>query len=578
MVRVAIYARYSSAMQSDASIEDQIRVCTQRAEQQGWQVVKPYSDHAISGASMIRSGLQVMMQDGAAGKFDIVLTEGLDRLSRDQENIAGIYKRLNFAGVKIFTLADGEITDLHIGLKGTMNALFLKDLAAKTHRGIRGRVEKGKSGGGLSYGYDVVKKFDASGEPVRGERTINQEQAIIINRIFEEYAAGKSPKKIAWALNKENAPNPSGKGWSASTINGTRKRGSGIINNPLYIGQLIWNRESYFKNPDTGKRVARLNPKEEWVISDVPELRIVTQELWDKVRAKQVALSLKSTPHEKRRPKHLFSYLIKCGCCGGGFSKISALRYGCTTARNKGTCDNRITMAQDKLENTILSALQTHLMQPELVAEFCAEYTRHSNQIRKQGNTDITQAKSKLEKLSTEKNKLIEAIKQGIPACEVKDALANISEQRENLEALLCTTKQSPILLHPNMALRYHEQVTNLRDSLNQKNKRHEAAELIRKLVDKIVLLPDENNKKLKLNLHGDLAGILSVATGQQQGKALTLAMQNALPFNEFAGLNKKQGMNTAGAGRGSFALLDTKIPILSLLNTSVITSTFVTL
>jgi hypothetical protein len=58
--------------------------------------------------------------------------------------VATLFKHLRFAGVQIVTLAEGEISELHVGLKGTMNALFLKDLAAKTHRGLRGRVEKGK--------------------------------------------------------------------------------------------------------------------------------------------------------------------------------------------------------------------------------------------------------------------------------------------------------------------------------------------------------------------------------------------------------------------------------------------------
>ena len=139
MSRVAIYARYSSDSQRDASIEDQIRVCRQRAEREGWSIVNCYTDHAISGASLMRPGVQMLIQDGLGGKFDVALAEDLDRLSRDQEDIAGIYKRMEFASVKIYTLSDGLITDLHIGLKGTMNARYLKDLAAKTHRGLRGR-------------------------------------------------------------------------------------------------------------------------------------------------------------------------------------------------------------------------------------------------------------------------------------------------------------------------------------------------------------------------------------------------------------------------------------------------------
>jgi DNA invertase Pin-like site-specific DNA recombinase len=75
------------------------------------------------------------MRDARNRRFDIVLAESLDRFSRDQEDTARLFKRLTFAGVNIFTLAEGDITHLHIGFKGTMNALFLKDLAEKTHRG-----------------------------------------------------------------------------------------------------------------------------------------------------------------------------------------------------------------------------------------------------------------------------------------------------------------------------------------------------------------------------------------------------------------------------------------------------------
>src|SRR3546814_13687499 len=99
--------------------------------------------------------------------FAFVLTESLDRVSRDQEDIAGVYKRLRFAGVKMVTLSEGEIAELQIGFKGTMGALYLKDLADKTRSGLRGRVEAGKSGGGNSYGYDVVTNLPDTGEPVR---------------------------------------------------------------------------------------------------------------------------------------------------------------------------------------------------------------------------------------------------------------------------------------------------------------------------------------------------------------------------------------------------------------------------
>ena len=233
-MRVAIYARYSSDNQREASIADQFRMCRLRAEKEGWTVVEEYSDHAISGSSLLRPGIQALISDATRGRFDLILAEALDRISRDQEDIAGVYKRMTYADVKMFTLSEGEISQLHVGLKGTMNALFLKDLADKTRRGQRGRVEAG----GNAYGYDVVKKLDGNGEPIRGDRTVNPVQAEVIRRIFRDYAAGKSAKRIAVELNQDGIEAPSGGDWGFSTINGTRKRGSGILNNAMYIGKL----------------------------------------------------------------------------------------------------------------------------------------------------------------------------------------------------------------------------------------------------------------------------------------------------------------------------------------------------
>src|SRR3546814_15149751 len=110
-----------------------------------------------------------------------------------------------------------------------MNALFLKDLADKTRRGLRGRVEKGKSGGGLCFGYDVANRVDGNGELIRGERTINEGEAVIVRRIFREFADGKSPRAIARDLNAEGMPGPRGDIWMDTTIRGHVNRGTGII-------------------------------------------------------------------------------------------------------------------------------------------------------------------------------------------------------------------------------------------------------------------------------------------------------------------------------------------------------------
>jgi site-specific DNA recombinase len=289
-MRVVVCARYSSESQREASLDDQLRVCKARVAAEGWELVQVFQDRAISGATTLRPGYQGLLAAAREGGFDIVLAEALDRLSRDQEDVAALFKRLRFAGIRIVTLAEGEITELHVGLKGTMNALFLRDLAAKTHRGLRGRVELGRSGGGNAYGYRVVLSLAANGERVTGERTIDKGEAATVRRIFSDYAAGLSPRRIALALNAEGVVGPRGGAWSASTINGNRARGTGILNNELYVGRLVWNRLAYIKDPETGRRRSRRRIDDEQVVTGVPALRIIDQTLWEKVRARQAAL------------------------------------------------------------------------------------------------------------------------------------------------------------------------------------------------------------------------------------------------------------------------------------------------
>jgi site-specific DNA recombinase len=79
------------------------------------------------------------------------------------------------------------------------------------------------------------------------------------------------------------------------------------------------------------------------IANDVPALRIIDQALWDEVKARQQDLKVKQAKDkagfwDRRRPRYLFSGMMKCGECGGGFVKISEHYFGCATARNKGTC------------------------------------------------------------------------------------------------------------------------------------------------------------------------------------------------------------------------------------------------
>jgi DNA invertase Pin-like site-specific DNA recombinase len=111
-LRCVLYARFSSENQREASLEDQLRVCRVRAEREGWQVVASFTDAAISGSTALRPGYQALLALLRAGGADVVLSESLDRFSRDQEHVAGFDKQAAFAGVRVVTLAEGEISEL----------------------------------------------------------------------------------------------------------------------------------------------------------------------------------------------------------------------------------------------------------------------------------------------------------------------------------------------------------------------------------------------------------------------------------------------------------------------------------
>ena len=528
--RAAIYARYSSDLQSAESIPDQVRLCRRLCDDHGWTVVEVFGDEAISGATHLRPEFQRMQQMAMQGRFDILVAEGLDRLSRDQEHIAGLHKRMTYLGVKLFTKAEGEISEMHVGLVGTMSALFLRQLAQKTHRGLEGRVKAGKSAGGLSFGYRKDRQLLTDGTFTTGDRHIDEAEAAVIRRIYQDYDRGKSARTIAIELNREGVPAPrsgNGKGpgtWSFSTISGNWKRGTGILNNQLYVGKLVWNQQRFVKDPETGKRQARPNPPEAWITEDVPHLRIIDDAQWHRVKVRQGAIREDilaareddaSSPKAEigRRARYLFSGTLECGCCGSNYIMISDSRYGCAAARNSGNCTNRKTIKRDDVETRVLTGLKDKLLHPDLIAEFIAEFQRESQKERLESLASRTDGERRLAKVMREIDSIVTAITEGMNHPSMKAKMDGLEAERAALAAKLeALPAVEPVPIHPGLANIYASKVANLAEALNDEGTKAEAADLLRGLVDKIILRPDPDAPNGHLiELYGELAAILSL-------------------------------------------------------------------
>ncbi|CAA7621083.1 recombinase family protein [Magnetospirillum sp. UT-4] len=523
-MRFAIYARYSDDNQSEHSIDDQVRLCRAKIAEMGGEVAEVYPEYAISGGALItRPTCMRLLEDAKSGRFDAVMAEALDRVSRNQADTATIYQRLEFLGVKLFTSEEGEINELHIGLKGTMNALFLKQLAAKVKRGQIGRAEAGLAQAGLAYGYRLKREFDARGEVIKGLREIHPEQGPVVFEIFDRFARGESPRAIAADLNRRGIPAPSGGEWFASTINGNRQRQTGFLYNELYTGRMVFNRSSKFKDPETGKYQIRMNPPDKWVVKEMPELRIIPDALWERVqRLKQ---QNKHYPtHRLRRPKHILSGLVRCGCCGASYTVNNRDRMACTRRKEAGAeaCSNGHTIRIADLEQRVLDGITAKLLAPEVLAEYLKTYHEERKRLQVESGRRQADLKKRLPALEKEIANLADAIAEHGYSKVLGDRLAKLERERDDVTAKLATIEEEDnvVLLHPRAVDAYKKAVGELSRLMEGDDQaRREAMAVLRPMIQSIDVLPGERRGETKIMMNGILARFLAFGTEPDRQK-----------------------------------------------------------
>ncbi len=510
MISAAIYARFSSDLQNDRSTADQIALCCDYAARSGYSIARVYQDAAISGASMHgRLELHRLIADAERGVFKALLVESMSRLGRDQEDRAFIRKRLKFFDVEIATPAEGTVSPIVDGVRAVLDSEMLEDLKRHTRRGMRARVTAGCSAGGLTYGYVPGAQ--------KGERIIVEHEAAIVRRIFAEYLAGRSPRAIAASLNAEHVKAPRGRDWMASSINGNPSRGSGILGNALYDGRLVWNRVSMRKDPRTGKRVSRPNPESEWIIRAVPELRIIDAEIFTAAQAVKNERG-HERPERARRPRHLLSGLLRCGCCGGGMvvnNAGEARRIYCGRRKEGGICPNGRTFALAPIEMRVVEGLKRQLAEPAAIARYVETYRAERRRLARAETGKREAAERALAQATREIDRLVTAIAQG--ALSAEEAGSKLSEPRARKRQLeeeiaAMPDRAAPIELHPRAVETYLKQVDDLAAVLSRRviEGNEDIAQCLRHLVQSVTISADEDEPKITVT--GFLAALTGVA------------------------------------------------------------------
>jgi DNA invertase Pin-like site-specific DNA recombinase len=372
--RCAVYARFSTDMQSSSSVEDQVARARRYVEERGGRVDEAlvFVDFALSGATTARPGLQALLAAVDARRLDVALVESLDRVSRDQADVHMIFRRLRAADVRLIGIGDGIDTStgqagrMLASMRAMMGEAYLDDLRDKTRRGLEARARAGLATGGLPFGY-------RSSAHASGGRAIEIDPAAadIVRRIFADHARGASFAGIATALNAELVPPPrSSRRLRAPTWQHTTIRS--ILKNERYRGVLVFGQREWRKVPDTQLRRPVLRSPHAVVRIERPELRIVDDETWS--ACNPTSSDRPARAAERRagaRRAYLFSGLLRCGLCGstmhvhGGRDRSY---YRCAEAASRGTCENRASVAEDVVRPGLLEAIAERIWSPTTAA------------------------------------------------------------------------------------------------------------------------------------------------------------------------------------------------------------------
>jgi site-specific DNA recombinase len=483
-LRTACYARFSSDLQRDTSIDDQVRECREYAKRQGWewQDSQLYSDKAISGASLEgRTGLQTLQAAALMNPrpFDVLLVDDSSRVARDLADALRVLQAFKFAGVRVVYISQNidstsEQAETLVAVHGLVDALYLKEMAAKIKRGLRGQVERGYATGGVTYGYRTVPVPDPSrpGEYLGWRMEIAEAEAAAIRNVFEWYASGTTIPQILARLNADPSRYSAPRAGGAS---GTWKRGAvlRLLKNERYTGKQIWGQRQSVRRPGSRKVVARAVAREQQVIADRPDLQIISDELWAKAQARRHATRI---VNEQRRQAGsnlisgrvgalhgtaLFTGVMRCSACGGSISIVNSRTvngvvysyYGCYNAHRNGAagCSNRVTARAEHADPILLSRIQSELTRPETVDYVVGQLTDPLGKLSERTPGQREALVGRREQTKQKVQRLLAALEEGaatatlLPQLQAREnELASLESEIQALTAMPVRKRREP--------------------------------------------------------------------------------------------------------------------------------------
>ncbi len=463
---IACYQRFSSDMQRDASLDDQLRGNMRFVEREGGDPSKVIviNDAAASGTRFRRPGYLQLLDLIDKRNVTAVIVESVSRLSRDNEHGANLFKRATRNKVRLLGVTDG-IDSFQKGakafftMKTMMNDAFIDDLREATLRGLEGRAAANMSTGGRTYGYRSEPRKNDFGDVIGYPLVSYEPEANVVVQIFELYDAGMSTRRLAMHLTAAKIPSPRAnpkpgfdpkycpKTWGASTVRE-------ILRNTRYIGtwrykERKWTRENSL-DAESERRVPERRAPSEVMHLTCPT--IIDRALWDRVRARAKAVTDRYTKDEdgnaKGRAKHPgkatvypTSGVVHCECgtsmvIAGG-SSARYYRCGANMKRGPEACPNSQSVREDVLREAVLGALDEHLATTEAASYYLerlkAELTTHA----RDSGADLKQLRQELAKTERGIGNLAKAVAEGGLSEELGSHLRAYKTQAERQRATI---------------------------------------------------------------------------------------------------------------------------------------------
>ena len=409
-MKIAAYCRVSTEKEAQIdSLEKQIEFFNEFTKKNGYELYKLYADEGISGKQIKhRKQFQQMMIDAKAKKFDKVVVKDVSRFARNTVDLLQSVRELKSYGVQVDFLNNGEVmeggSEFILTILGAMaqqesanmskRVKFGKDITAK-----KGRVPN------LVFGYDKIPDE-------RYTLKINEEEAKIVKEIFESYVyKGIGTTKIAWNLNDRGIRTKKTKSkWVQTSI-------VRMLKNPIYTGR-VTNKKSEVTDFITGTR--KELPEEEWIVVERPEMRIISDELFNRAQELLEQRSNEFKLNNKReKTEYVFSTLIYCKHCGYSFRRIKRkytadgpeyIRWVCSGRNSMGVnhCPNTTVIDEEELLNAIKIYLKSIIKNKKDFMKAVEKEFEKITKLRENNERSEESLLKEIEKVTVKKQKYME--------------------------------------------------------------------------------------------------------------------------------------------------------------------------